>query len=83
MNDLLEIFKNGEGEYRWSTEYIHHDNEETMNDFLDYHMPCDYEVVRDDGSECDVAPKEGGKIIRLNASGDGDFCHHLLKVRAI
>ena len=38
------------GSYYWETNYYHHDNTFTMQDFLNNHLPADFEVIFEDGS---------------------------------
>lgn len=63
-------------EYKWQTESAHSDNTETMQDYLDNHLPGGYEIIEQGGSLAIVGKMN--KII-IHASGDGDFTHH--KVR--
>ena len=83
MRDLLKTLQDGKGEYRWSTECHHEDNVDTMCDFLDYHLPCDYEILLDEGTRCEIRHKDGGDVLELNASGDGCAYNHLIEISTI
>ena len=71
-DDLLAVCS----EYTWETEEPHSDNSETMEDYLENHLPDAYEVIEQNGT---LAIIMKGKKIVVHASGNGDFTSH--KVR--
>lgn len=70
-------------EYKWSTDYYHHDNTFTMNDFIENHLTDNYEVIFNDGSYCEVQCVNTDKIYSLNAKGDGDCYNHIVEINLI
>lgn len=60
--------------YYWETEEPLATNELTMHDWVDNHMPDDYELLKHYGTYAEVKTPEG--TIEVHASGDGDFCNH-------
>ena len=68
--------------YRWTTEEPLATNMDTMDDYLDYHLSADYEILSVDGAYIEVKDKDGNKFA-IHASGDGDFCHHKVEIEPI
>ncbi|WP_143813390.1 hypothetical protein [Parabacteroides provencensis] len=64
--------------YRWQTEYPLYTTTDSMNDFLENHLPDDYEVIECDGNQILVDIK--GDKYEIAAYGDGDFCSHVVSV---
>ena len=62
--------------YKWHTIETHNNNEETMNDYLENHLPQCFDVIFEDGTYAEIQNKNTGQIFGVNASGDGDFTHH-------
>lgn len=66
------------GSFYWSTDYYHHDNAFTMQDFLNNHLPDDFEVIFEDGSYAEVQQHATDAIFSLDAKGNGDCFHHVV-----
>jgi hypothetical protein len=66
------------GSFYWSTNYYHHDNAFTMQDFLNNYLPADFEVIFEDGSYAEVQQHATDAIFSLNAKGNGDSFHHVV-----
>ena len=62
--------------FRWHTIEPHPNNETTMNDYLENHLPQCFDVILEDGTYAEIQNKNTGQIFGVNASGDGDFTHH-------
>ena len=62
--------------YRWSTTQPHSNNIETMNDYLENHLPQCFDVVFEDGTYAEIKNKNTGQIFAVSASGDGNFTNH-------
>ena len=69
--------------YRWTTEYEHCNNEETMSDYLNNHMSDDFKVIFIDGTYAEIMNNKNCTIWGVNASGDGDFRHHKVEFEFI
>lgn len=78
----LERLKNMET-YRWHTIEPHNNNEETMNDYLENHLPQCFDVIFEDGTYAEIQNRNTGQIFGINASGDGDFTHHKVEFEFI
>ena len=59
--------------FRWHTIEPHPNNETTMNDYLENHLPQCFDVIFEDGTYAEIQNKNTGQIFGVNASGDGDF----------
>lgn len=70
------------GSFYWETDYFHNDNAFTMQDFIENHLPPEFEVILDDGSYTEVLDGKGQKWA-LHASGDGDFVSHRIRFEAL
>ena len=62
------------GEYGWRTDEAHADNIETMDEFLEEHLPESAGVVMTDGTYAEIV--YDGSTYAVHASGDGDFFNH-------
>ena len=65
--------------YKWHTIEPHNNNEETMNDYLENHLPDEFEVIFEDGTYAEIQNKNTRQIFGVRASGDGDFTHHKIE----
>lgn len=63
------------GVYRWSTESEHYDNNVTMCDFLEFHLPEEFCLNTQDGTYAEIYDSEDG-FWEVHASGDGDSFTH-------
>jgi len=66
------------GSFYWGTDYYHHDNAFTMQDFLNNHLPADFDVIFEDGSYAEVQQHATDAIFSLDAKGNGDSYHHVV-----
>ena len=69
---------NVSGSFYWKTDYYHHDNAFTMQDFIENHLPTEFEVILDDGSYAEVQQHATDAIFSLDAKGNGDSFHHVV-----
>ena len=49
-----------------------------MQDFIENHLPTEFEVILDDGSYAEVQQHATDAIFSLNAKGNGDSFHHVV-----
>ena len=61
-------------DYFWSTDYYHASNTVTMNDYLEYYMDEDFELIFSDGSYAEIDVY--GVVYEVHASGDS-FNHRI------
>ena len=66
------------GSFYWKTDYYHHDNAFTMQDFIENHLPNGFEVIFDDGSYAEVKQNSTNTIFSLDAKGNGDSFNHVV-----
>lgn len=62
------------GFFCWRTEHHHHDNNFTMGEFLENHLPEEFSVDYRDGTYAEVSL--GAIKYKLSAQGDGDSYNH-------
>jgi len=65
-------------DFYWETENPLSTNIDTMNDYLNNHLPKEYKILYIDGSYAEIKDLNGNKFA-IHASGDGDFCHHKIE----
>lgn len=63
-------------DFNWYTENSHSDNTETMCDYLENHLPDEYDILFQDGSYAEIFEKSSNRIWGCHASGRGDFNNH-------
>jgi hypothetical protein len=56
-------------------------NSATMDEYLEDHLPATCEVVMKDGSYAEVL--YNSKLWGVNASGDGDFHNHMVRIELL
>lgn len=66
----------------WSTNHYHHDNIQTMTEFIEDRLPAGFELIEQDGSLATVKDAEG-TAYQLSASGDGDSFNHKVVVTEV
>ena len=79
-SDLLYAILN-DGEWLWQTEDHHHDNNETMVEFLECYLPEGFEVTLCDGTYAEI--HKDGLTYEVHASGNGDPYHHRVEFSII
>lgn len=62
--------------FYWSTEYYHDNNAFTMQDFLNNHLPSDFEIILEDGSYAEIKHICTDEIFSVDAKGNGDSYNH-------
>ena len=65
-------------DYTWNTEEAHSNNEITMIDYIENHMPEEWVLVFFDGTYCEVNTP-GNSLFALHAGGNGDFTSHRIR----
>lgn len=68
--------------YYWNTENHHCDNSETMNDYLENHLPDNSEVTAQDGTYAEIIIESGEKY-GVFSSGCGDSFNHKVEFELI
>ena len=68
-------------DYTWSTDYAHSDNTETMNDYLQNHLPDGAEVLYHEGTYAEILYNY--EKYEVHSSGDGDFKHHRVSFKNV
>jgi hypothetical protein len=68
--------------YYWSTDDSHSDNQETMADYLENHMPDDWKIEMEDGTYAEIATVDGERY-EVHASGNGDSNNHKIEFKLI
>jgi len=66
----------------WKTSEPHADNSETMTDYLENEMDPSWTIVRVHGTYAKVMD-DCGELYALDASGDGDFNHHIVEFKKL
>jgi len=69
--------------FYWSTENYHCDNNETMNDYLENHLPEDFSVISNEGTYAIIQAPMNGIFYGVHASGNGDFNNHKVEFEII
>lgn len=67
--------------YKWTSEEEHTDNTETMNEYLDYHLPKCFKVMFQDGTYAEIKNRNSHQRFEVHASGDGDFRNHKVEFK--
>lgn len=70
-------------DFIWSTSHYHHDNTFTMNEYLEEHLPDEFECIFQDGSYAEIQHKTSKKIYGLHAGGNGDSFNHRVRFEFI
>ncbi|MCD6347650.1 MAG: hypothetical protein J7L96_09550 [Bacteroidales bacterium] len=68
--------------YFWETDEPLATGAETMDDYLEYHMPNENELLMVDGTYAEIKDEDGNKFA-VHASGNGDFCHHKVEFESM
>lgn len=63
-------------DYYWSTKESHFDNYETLNDYLDNHLPSDFNVLVLNTLYCEILNTKTNEVFQVNAMGNGDSNNH-------
>lgn len=69
--------------FYWNTENEHSNNVETMQEYLEEHLPSCFNVIFEDGTYAEIQNKNSGQIFGVNASGNGDFYSHKVEFEFI
>jgi hypothetical protein len=62
--------------FYWTTEEYHPDNNFTMQDYLNNHLPEKWELFFEDGTYAEIRNKLTGTFYGVHASGNGDSFNH-------
>lgn len=65
------------GNFYWTTQDYHHDNNFTMNDFLSNHLPKEATIHHIEGTYAEV--EYDGRYYGLHAGGNGDSFNHVIR----
>jgi len=80
LNFYLKTFKTTVMQtFYWQTTEPHATNEETMQDYLDNHLPSEFEVTLQDGTYAEITNIQTNECFAAHASGNGDFCNHKIE----
>jgi hypothetical protein len=66
------------GSFYWTTDHYHYDNTFTMQEFLNNHLPSDFELLTEDGSYAEVQQHITNAVFALEAKGNGDSYNHIV-----
>lgn len=66
-------------DFRWSTDYTHTDNTTTMEEYLEQHLPSNFEVIYQADSYAEIIDKTSGTQWSVHAGGDGDSFNHRIR----
>ena len=78
-----ELFNHGNANYYFTTDEPSSNNSDTMERFLEMVYDSDGETEWNvDGSQA-FAKRYDGRELQLDASGNGDFTHHMVSVKTI
>jgi hypothetical protein len=69
--------------FYWHTEQAHSDNNETMSEYLDEHLPLEFTIVYQDGTMAEVRNSETAERFEVHASGNGDSFNHKVEFNAL
>ena len=69
--------------FYWNTENEHSNNVETMQEYLEEHLPSCFKVIFEDGTYAEIQNINSGQIFGVNASGNGDFRSHKVEFEYI
>lgn len=70
-------------DFIWNTPHEHSNNTVTMNEYLEEHLPEEFECFFQDGAYAEIQHKETGKIYAIHAGGDGDYFNHRIRFEFI
>ena len=66
-------------DFIWNTEESHCNNTETMQDYINNHLPDNFIFLFQDGSYAELFEKFTKKRYGVHASGNGDFNNHRVR----
>lgn len=73
-----QIVLDGLQYYRWQTEYPLLTTTDSMNDFIENHLPYDCEITEINTNQI-IVDIDGDKY-EITAYGAGDFCNHEVSI---
>ena len=68
--------------FYWSTDHVHHNNEQTLGEFLYTILPEEYTITFVDGTYAEIISPDGIEY-GVHASGNGDFYNHKIEFEEI
>lgn len=63
-------------DFIWQTEHQHPDNTFTMDEYLNEHLPENFNCFFQDGSYAEIINTNNEVMYGLNAAGNGDSFNH-------
>lgn len=69
--------------FYFKTGIAHTDNNETMQVYLEEHLPSGFDVIFEDGTYTEIQNKHSKQIFAVHAGGDGDFFSHKIEFELI
>lgn len=69
--------------FYWSTYHVHHNNEQTLGEFLYTILPEEYTVTFVDGTYAEITKEGTTETYSVHASGNGDFYNHKIEFEEI
>ena len=69
--------------FYWSTYHVHHNNEQTLGEFLYTILPEEYTVTFVDGTYAEITKEGTVETYGVHASGNGDFYNHKIEFEGI
>lgn len=69
--------------FYWSTDHVHHNNEQTLGEFLYTILPEEYTITFVDGTYAEITKEGTTETYGVHASGDGDSYNHKIEFEEI
>lgn len=85
VKDKKVLFPKGAGlnlddthmdDYLWSTKESHFDNYQTLNDYIENHLPSYFIVLVLNTLYCEIVNTTTNQVFQVNAMGNGDSNNH-------
>ena len=69
--------------FYWATYHMHHNNEQTLGEFLYTILPKEYTITFVDGTYSEITKEGTTETYGVHASGNGDFYNHKIEFEEI
>ena len=69
--------------YSWTTENYHHDNNYTLNDYIENHMGNEFTLLWQTDNYAEVRDNDTKQVYGITAYGRGDSFNHEVKFELI
>lgn len=65
--------------FYFSSSVAHYDNNETMQVYLENHLPDVFNIIFEDGTYAEIQNRYTNQIFEVHASGNGDSFNHKIE----